>query len=518
MAAEAAAKARPAGMSLSKLIATLRAQMLRRITWGLADQGMSSITNAVVSIYVYRALGPAQFGAFALALVTYAFGLNASRGLATDPLMVRFSGKDVTTWRRAVSRCTGTATVVGLIIGACSLGAAAVLHGTTGASFCALALAFPGLMLQDSWRFSFFAHGQGARAFVNDLVWGIMLFPALVVLRATGHADVFWFVLAWGGSAGVAAAIGPLQSRVIPHLSGAWSWVRDNRDLGPRYVAEGVSSAGANQLRTYGITFLLGLAAVGYVQAASTLMGPFVVIYFAMSLVMIPEASRVLQRSPRRLPLFCVAMGGGLGLAGLAWGAVLLVGLPLGLGTLILGHAHPWQPVYPLVLPQMLATVGQGLASGASAGLHALGAARRSLRAMVWTSVSYVVFGLVGAELNGAVGALEGLVVSSVFGAVLSWWQLRAGLREYRAAPPEAQQAAAEHAPGRPAGRHRTSTATGEPATAALPAPAVSQFASARSAAESPLVPLAPLPDDDWSRDEIEEIQMTLPLPRINYP
>ena len=168
--------------------------------------------------------------------MTYAFGLNASRGLATDPLMVRFSGKDVTTWRRAVSRCAGTATVVGLIIGACSLGAAAVLHGTTGASFCALALAFPGLMLQDSWRFSFFAHGQGARAFVNDLVWGIMLFPALVVLRATGHADVFWFVLAWGGSAGVAAAIGPLQSRVIPHLSGAWSWIRDNRDLGPRYV------------------------------------------------------------------------------------------------------------------------------------------------------------------------------------------------------------------------------------------------------------------------------------------
>ena len=473
MAAEAAAKARPAGMSLSKLIATLRAQMLRRITWGLADQGMSSITNAVVSIYVYRALGPAQFGAFALALVTYAFGLNASRGLATDPLMVRFSGKDVTTWRRAVSRCTGTATVVGLVIGACSLGAAAVLHGTHRR---VLLRARAGLPRAD-------APGQLAvlvlrarpgRARVRERPGlGIMLFPALVVLRATGHADVFWFVLAWGGSAGVAAAIGPLQSRVIPHLSGAWSWVRDNRDLGPRYVAEGVSSAGANQLRTYGITFLLGLAAVGYVQAASTLMGPFVVIYFAMSLVMIPEASRVLQRSPRRLPQFCVAMGGGLGLAGLAWGAVLLVGLPLGLGTLILGHAHPWQPVYPLVLPQMLATVGQGLASGASAGLHALGAARRSLRAMVWTSVSYVVFGLVGAELNGAVGALEGLVVSSVFGAVLSWWQLRAGLREYRAAPPEAQQAAAEHAPGRPAGRHRTSTATGEPATAALPAPAV---------------------------------------------
>ena len=55
MAAEAAAKARPAGdVAPRELIATLRAQMLRRITWGLADQGMSSITNAAVSIYVYR--------------------------------------------------------------------------------------------------------------------------------------------------------------------------------------------------------------------------------------------------------------------------------------------------------------------------------------------------------------------------------------------------------------------------------------------------------------------------------
>ena len=70
---------------------------------------MSSLTNFAVSIYVVRTLGAAQFGAFSLAYVTYAFALNASRGLATDPLMVRFSGTDLPTWRRAVAECTGTA-------------------------------------------------------------------------------------------------------------------------------------------------------------------------------------------------------------------------------------------------------------------------------------------------------------------------------------------------------------------------------------------------------------------------
>ena len=58
-----------------------------------------------------RTLGAAQFGAFSLAYVTYSFALNASRGLATDPLMVRFSGTDLPTWRRAVANCTGTAAV-----------------------------------------------------------------------------------------------------------------------------------------------------------------------------------------------------------------------------------------------------------------------------------------------------------------------------------------------------------------------------------------------------------------------
>ena len=45
----------------------------------------------------------------------------------------------------------------------------------------------------------------------------------------------------------------------------------------------GIADGGQNQLRNYGIGFILGLAAVGYVQAANTLMGPFMVIFFEMA-------------------------------------------------------------------------------------------------------------------------------------------------------------------------------------------------------------------------------------------
>jgi hypothetical protein len=116
VAAEASEQTQAALLaSRPTLLQRLRHQAIRRLSWGVADQIVSSLTNFVIGIYVIRALGAAQFGAFSLAYVTYGFALNASRGLATDPLMVRFSGTDVPTWRRAVASCTGTAACTGLV-------------------------------------------------------------------------------------------------------------------------------------------------------------------------------------------------------------------------------------------------------------------------------------------------------------------------------------------------------------------------------------------------------------------
>jgi O-antigen/teichoic acid export membrane protein len=425
-------------------------QAIRRLSWGIADQAMSSISNFAVNIYIARTLGAVQYGAFALAYVTYGFALNASRGLATDPLLVRFSDTDVPTWRRAVASCTGTAATVGLVTGACVLAAAGLLSGTTRLAFFALGLTLPGLLLQDSWRYSFFALGRGSHAFLNDTLWTVALLPALVLLRMSGHANVFWFVFAWGAAAAVAAAVGPLQARVLPRLSGTWGWVSRNRDLGPRYLAEGTANSAANQLRNYGVGLILGLATVGYVQAANTLMGPFMVIFFGMGLVTLPEAARVLRRSPRHLPIFCLLVSGGLALAGLVWGIVLLVALPRGLGHLMLGSI--WRPTYPLVLPSTVLVIGGCVSAGAGAGLHALGASQRSLRAMVLGSVAMVVCSLIGAVTDGAAGTMRGAALASWIGALLFWWELRLALRESGTLP-----AHSRFWTGRPAGRHRAS-------------------------------------------------------------
>ena len=321
---------------------------------------MSSLTNFLLSIYVARTLGAAQFGAFTLAYVTYGFAINASRGLSVEPLLIRFSGTDLRTWRRAAASSTGSALLVGVVAGVCALAVGPLVGGTTGLAFLALGLTLPGLLLQDSWRYAFFALGRGHHTFINDTIWVVLLLPSLALLKMSGRANVFWFVLAWGVAAAVGAAVAPLQARTVPNLMGATRWLWRHRDLGPRYLAENTGGNAADTLRSYGVTYILGLAAVGYIQAAGVLMGPFKIIFFGISLITLPEAARLLRRSPRHLPIFCAVVSTGLTLLALAWGAVLLVALPRGLGHLMLGSI--WRPTYPLVLPTAL-TIMSGCAS-----------------------------------------------------------------------------------------------------------------------------------------------------------
>ena len=191
------------------------------------------------------------------------------------------------------------------------LAAAGVLGGATRLAFLGLGLTLPGLMLQDSWRFSFFAHGRGVHAFLNDMIWAVILVPALVLVNRSGHATVFWFVFAWGAAATVAALAGPFQARVVPRLLGARRWLTEQRDLRLRYAIEGTVNSSSTQLRNYGIGFILGLAAVGWVTAANTLMGPFMVIIIGSGLIILPEATLDLVGTGRTGYAYCVLISGG---------------------------------------------------------------------------------------------------------------------------------------------------------------------------------------------------------------
>ncbi|WP_344524894.1 hypothetical protein [Streptomyces albiaxialis] len=401
-----------------------------RLSWGLADQAVCSLNNFAVGIYVARSLGLGAFGAFSLAWVTYGVVLNVSRGLSTDPLMVRFSGVPAANWRAAVARSSGTALVVGTALGAVCLATGLGIGGRVGSAFACLGAVLPALLLQDAWRFAFFAAGTGRKAFVNDLVWAAALVPAMVV--AARVDSVAAFVLAWGTSAALPAVYGWLQSGIRPRLTGARAWLREHRDLGYRYLAENVSNSGASQLRAYGLGAIVGVGAVGVIRGAELLLGPFLALLMGLSLVTVAEAARVLRRAPHRLGTFCLLLGGGQAAAAVLWGAALLL-VPDRAGELVLGGV--WHSASDLIVPVTLGVAGAGLGTGAAAGLRALAAARRSLRCQLFASACYVTGGLGGAAAAGTAGSAWGVAAATLGASALWWLQLRSALREHHRTP-----------------------------------------------------------------------------------
>ncbi|MFI6644906.1 hypothetical protein [Streptomyces sp. NPDC050504] len=409
---------------------TAKRAMAGRLSWGLADQAVCSMTNFAVGIYVARSLGLTAFGVFSLAWVTYGVVLSISRGLATDPLVVRFSGVSDASWRGAAARSSGTALGVGATVGAVCLVIGLSLGGRVGPAFAALGVVLPGLLLQDAWRYSFFAAGTGRKACVNDLLGAVALVPALLLAASVGSVQAF--VLAWGAAAAVAAGYGCFQSGIRPRPDKARAWLREQRDLGYRYLVENVGVSGASQLRAYGLGAIVGVSAVGVVRGAELLLGPFLALLMGLSLVTVPEAARVLRQAPHRLAKFCLMLSGGLAAAALLWGVALLL-VPDGAGELVLGDV--WGSASELIVPAVLGVAGSGLGIGAAAGLRALAAARRSLRAQLFASACYVGGGLGGAAAGGAVGSAWGVAAATLASSAVWWLHLRTALREHHQNP-----------------------------------------------------------------------------------
>ena len=400
-----------------------------RLGWGVADQGVSSLGNFAFSILVAKALSPTDFGAFAIAWVTYGMILNVSRGLATDPLVVRFSHADPSAWRGAVQASTGTAVTVGAVGGLLCVVVGSLLPQPVGTAILALGIVLPGLLLQDALRFASFAAGRPALAFANDLVWATLQTATAAALFASNQVTVGTATLAFGATALVAALVGWLQLRVRPHLGQVRWWFVTQRSLATRYAAENLSISGARQLRMTLLGVIAGLAAVGQVRAAEILMGPFMVILMGVSQVAVPEGVRVLKRSPHRLLRFSLLLGSVQALAACVWGAAMFVLVPRGLGELLLGEL--WVGAYALLLPVLINMAVGCFENGAMTGVRALGAARHSLAAQLSNAALYVVGGVGGAVLDGARGSCWGVAAATTIATLIWWSRLFRAFHEY---------------------------------------------------------------------------------------
>jgi O-antigen/teichoic acid export membrane protein len=407
------------------LIGRCRRGAGRRRVLVLADQGVSSLSNFVVTIIVARLLSSDAFGAFSVALVAYQLATGAVRAVVGEPYLSAHSAHDTRVRSRAAADLVRAAFLTSAL---CSLAmlAAALASGEAAGPLVALACVFPFLGIQDSLRHVAVVDRPDL-ALASDLAWlgaGVVL---LVV--APGGASAAWFVAAWGvaGAVGLAVALATMR---VPLLSGsARRWGRTHREMASAFLAETVTARAASQVILLALGAISGLAALGAVRAAQTFYGPLNTLFAGINMALVPDGAR--QRDdPVRLVRFMVGASAVVTAAAAAW-AIVGVVLPDSWGTELFGPT--WTDAERVMLPIGLAVVAGSANTGAFAGLRALGAARHSLRARLMSLPPEALCALVGALAGGAVGYSYGFALGNTSMAAI-WWGFFLAAVRHRAA------------------------------------------------------------------------------------
>lgn len=404
----------------------------RRTVWGVADQGLSSLTNFGLAIVLARSLDLPAFGAASLAFAVYLVALNTSRSIVSEPFTVRHGTTDVAAWRVAASRSIGAALVIGLVIG---LGIVVVGAGLTvlagqdsliGPVLVVTGMLLAGLLVQDAWRFAFLAAGRPKDAFVNDLVWAIVLVPTLGLAFAGGATDPWPFVLAWGAAGTVAGSVGIVQARVRPRPLRTRSWLREHRDLSSRYVVESLLLSTASPARLVVVTGIGGLAMAGSIRLGQVVLNAVHPLTQGLGLTVIPEAVATARRSIAALHRLIVLVSLALSIIPLAWGLAAWLA-PTEFGIAIFGDS--WSVARTTIPGMTLVFVASGLQSGALVGLRATAAAAYSLRARVVTAVLGLGSAIVGASTGDPGLAALAIGTGIALGVPVWWWQYLAAIR-----------------------------------------------------------------------------------------
>lgn len=405
-----------------------RPGVIRRASWGMFDQVLSSASNFALSAFVAAMVSATEFGAFTLAYAIYNLILAISAGLASLPLVVRYSAAAPDRYRAATRASAGIALVVGTLGGILCLIAAAGTTSALSGSLAALGVTLPGLLVQDNWRYGFVTGGQPAKAAANDGLWIALQLLGIAVLLTTDSVSAMSMVLVWGGSGSVAGLFGCWQAAALPAPRQMFNWLRDERALTWRYAGEVVVNRSGTWVVLSVVGVVAGIRVVGALRGAMLLVaGPLNLLFMGATFAFVSEGVRLLQRSPERLPRAIRGLSAAAAAVAVIWCAAVLV-VPDALGGRVLGATwHQAKPLLPLLGLTMVALAA---ALGPIQGLLSLGAAKRSLFTQVAGLAMQLPLVVGGAVLSGARGAAVGLALSTGMRTILAWGQFRRGFAE----------------------------------------------------------------------------------------
>jgi O-antigen/teichoic acid export membrane protein len=418
-----------------------RRGLARRASWGLLDQVISSGSNFALSAFVAASVSTADFGAFTVTYAIYNLVLAFSAGLASVPLLVRYSASGPERYRTATRASVGVALVVGILAGLLCLAASPFTSPALAGPLTALGFTLPGLLIQDTWRYSFVTGGQPAKAAANDGLWIVLQVAGIAVALALGHLTALSMVLVWGGSGTAAAAFGCWQARALPAPRQVLRWLRDERAFTWRYAAEVVLNRSGTWIGLSLVGAIVGLRGLGALRGAMLILaGPLNLLFMGATFAFVSEGVRIVHHAPAQLPRAIRAVSGAAAAVAVAWCTTVLV-LPDGIGSRVLGTTwHQAKPLFPMIAVMMVALA---TALGPTQGMLSLAAAKRSLFTQIAGLGIQIPLVVASAALAGPRGAAAGFAITTMCRALVAWDQFRRGFAERTAS---ADVIAADHA------------------------------------------------------------------------
>jgi len=389
----------------------------------VADQGVSSASNLLLSVAIASASSATQYGVFALLYAVYWVLLGAVRASALEPLLItKYSGiqklrPDLAALRLAVA--VGTAAAL--------LGLGLVLLGVLESAWVPLVLAFPILLAQDAFRYLCFLADRPKGALTLDGIWLAVTALGLVVVTVLGERGTTEVLIAWAGGAFVSVALGPR----LAHLRrGSYSFrevARHLRPLSAPLLGEYAVNASATQLVIFLIPVLSASSLLGAFKAAQVANGPLNVVFAATDVVVLPLVARATSEgSARGILRISLATSVVLGGLAAAYGAVLFL-LPEQVGQALFGESWGDGAGLAVVVSAQMALIG--LTHGAVLALRGSGRGRTTFLIRVLTLPLNLVPTLWLTAVHGAGGLALGLLLTSALNFFLWWWRAVVSVR-----------------------------------------------------------------------------------------
>ena len=384
----------------------------------ITDQGLSSLTNLLVSLFAAHLVSVVAFGVVSIVMTIYFVCVAIARAIVCDPLMLsKMQPKE--RLRDVVSQVASASFVIGLLFALATI-VVWVLGPPNGfvGSLVILGVAMPFLLLQDLARYFAFWRGTPWVAAANDLLWLVGSLSALLLLpRQAASAPTV--MACWVGSGALAGVVFAIHLRWRPSPTAARSWVREQR----RLIGPLLGDCGLNALLQQGTVFIItavaGLSATAAFRGALVALGPVNVLIGGVAVFLVQIGRGSFDATPERLPVLMFRRAAALSAAVMSMCLVAYF-VPTELGELMLGDV--WAYALPLILPFSFVYAALAFHFGAQTGLRLIGEAGRSFRLRAVTTPLTLIAIAVACVNYGVTAAVWAEAMAGLVAASLWWW------------------------------------------------------------------------------------------------